>query len=52
MPENIIGEAAIALRANFQEFQEDLGKVQKEVEKAVTPIKKNFESIGDSLKRF
>lgn len=50
MPENIIGEAAIALRANFQEFQEDLGKVQKEVEKAVTPIKKNFESIGDSLK--
>jgi len=50
MPENIIGEAAIALRANFQEFQEDLGKVQKEVEKAVTPIKKHFESIGDSLK--
>lgn len=50
MPENIIGEAAIALRANFQEFQEDLGKVQKEVEKAVTPIKKSFESIGDSLK--
>lgn len=49
MAENAIGEAFIALRASFDEFRKEMGRVNKEVEKAVKPIQQQFQAIGASV---
>lgn len=49
MPDNVIGEAFISIRASLDEFKKDTARLNKEVESTVKNIQQKMQQVGNSM---